>query len=490
MRLPVLRTIRQRLGFSIVVLISLSYGLILVGSEQLIKRDRLQRHERLVMATANAIQARLDQPAGAANSGVMNDKEYEIIENTLNEFSSVRVLVWLSRPSQAPILPSSLATADFTQNKQLLKIAGLNASGAQKPRLITFAGETYFTCSMPLSGGQGVLRFLEDVGVSPVSRQNNLFLIFGMWVALVLVSALIVRALVRIAISPLNRLRRAVDSLDLDAHGDVLVLPLSVEGQPAEIQPIIISYNELISRLRKAWSQQYFFLRAMSHELITPMTLISASAKRVSGKLDHCPEEISHDLTLLVDESRSASHLVRDLFELSLGEAGRLELSSDNFSVAELLAEIVSDISAVSWGSRVAVSPQSQDFAGKDFMVHGDRSMLRRCIINLLENAVKYSPEHSRVDVSIRALPNQLGILIQDHGPGVPLSEREKIFDPFYRISREASSGEAEATGSGIGLAFVRVMINQMGGAVKVVDGASPGACFQLTMPLAKSLLG
>ena len=488
MRLPVLRTIRQRLGFSIVVLISLSYGLILVGSEQLIKRDRLQRHERLVMATANAIQARLDQPAGAANSGVMNDKEYEIIENTLNEFSSVRVLVWLSRPSQAPILPSSLATADFTQNKQLLKIAGLNASGAQKPRLITFAGETYFTCSMPLSGGQGVLRFLEDVGVSPVSRQNNLFLIFGMWVALVLVSALIVRALVRIAISPLNRLRRAVDSLDLDAHGDVLVLPLSVEGQPAEIQPIIISYNELISRLRKAWSQQYFFLRAMSHELITPMTLISASAKRVSGKLDHCPEEISHDLTLLVDESRSASHLVHDLFELSLGEAGRLELSSDNFSVAELLVEIVSDISAVSWGSRVAVSPQSQDFAGKDFMVHGDRSMLRRCIINLLENAVKYSPEHSRVDVSIRALPNQLGILIQDHGPGVPLSEREKIFDPFYRISREASSDEA--TGSGIGLAFVRVMINQMGGAVKVVDGASPGACFQLTMPLAKSLLG
>jgi signal transduction histidine kinase len=488
MRLPVLRTIRQRLGFSIVVLISLSYGLILVGSEQLIKRDRLQRHERLVMATANAIQARLDQPAGAANSGVMNDKEYEIIENTLNEFSSVRVLVWLSRPSQAPILPSSLATADFTQNKQLLKIAGLNASGAQKPRLITFAGETYFTCSMPLSGGQGVLRFLEDVGVSPVSRQNNLFLIFGMWVALVLVSALIVRALVRIAISPLNRLRRAVDSLELDAHGDVPVLPLSVEGQPAEIQPIIISYNELISRLRKAWSQQYFFLRAMSHELITPMTLISASAKRVSGKLDHCPEEISRDLALLVDESRSASHLVHDLFELSLGEAGRLQLSSDNFSVAELLAEIVSDISAVSWGSRVAVSPQSQDFAGKDFMVHGDRSMLRRCIINLLENAVKYSPEHSRVDVSIRALPNQLGILIQDHGPGVPLSEREKIFDPFYRISREASSGEA--TGSGIGLAFVRVMINQMGGAVKVVDGASPGACFQLTMPLAKSLLG
>jgi len=488
MRLPVLRTIRQRLGFSIVVLISLSYGLILVGSEQLIKRDRLQRHERLVMATANAIQARLDQPAGAANSGVMNDKEYEIIENTLNEFSSVRVLVWLSRPSQAPILPSSLATADFTQNKQLLKIAGLNASGAQKPRLITFAGETYFTCSMPLSGGQGVLRFLEDVGVSPVSRQNNLFLIFGMWVALVLVSALIVRALVRIAISPLNRLRRAVDSLDLDAHGDVFVLPLSVEGQPAEIQPIIISYNELISRLRKAWSQQYFFLRAMSHELITPMTLISASAKRVSGKLDHCSEEISHDLALLVDESRSASHLVHDLFELSLGEAGRLQLSSDSFSVAELIAEIVSDISAVSWGSRVAVSPQSQDFAGKDFMVHGDRSMLRRCIINLLENAVKYSPEHSRVDVSIRALPNQLGILIQDHGPGVPLSEREKIFDPFYRISREASSDEA--TGSGIGLAFVRVMINQMGGAVKVVDGASPGACFQLTMPLAKSLLG
>lgn len=488
MRLPILRTIRQRLGFSIVVLISLSYGLILAGSDQLIKRDRLQRHERLVMATANAIQARLDQPTGAANAAVMNDMEYKIIENTLNEFSSTRVLVWLSRPSQSPILPSSLATADFTQNQQLLKIAGLNASGAQKPRLITFAGETYFTCSMPLSGDKGVLRFLEDVGVSPVSRQNNLFLILGLWLALVLVSALIVRALVRNAISPLDRLRRAVDSLDLDAHGDVPVLPLSVEEQPAEIQPIVVSYNDLISRLRKAWSQQYFFLRAMSHELITPMTLISASAKRVSGKLDHCSDEIRHDLALLVDESRSASHLVHDLFELSLGEAGHLELSSDSFSVPELLAEILSDVSAISWGSRVALSPQSQDYDGKDFMVHGDRSMLRRCILNLLENAVKYSPEHARVDVSISALPNQLGISIQDHGPGIPLSEREKIFDPFYRISRESSSGEA--AGSGIGLAFVRVVMNQMGGGVQVVDGVSPGACFQLTMPLNKSPLG
>jgi signal transduction histidine kinase len=381
-----------------------------------------------------------------------------------------------------------LASADLVQNQKLLEIAGLNAAGAQKPRQLSLDGETYFTCSLPLSGSFGVLRFLEDVGVSPVSKRKNLLELFGLWLVLVLISAFTVRGLVRLAISPLNKLRQAVDSLELDAYGDVPVLPLNVENQPAELQPIVGSYNKLVLRLQKAWSQQFFFLRAMSHELITPMTLISASAKRVSGQLRNCPEEISHDLALLEQESRSVSCLVHDLFELSLGEAGHIELSNDNFSIADLLDEIVSDISAIPWGARVVLSRQAEESGGESCTVHGDRSILRRCIVNILENAIKYSPEQTFVEVSTCLLPEKLAILIQDHGGGIPLCEREKIFEPFYRIPCDPL--RAEASGSGIGLAFVRVMMNLMGGSVQVVDGSSPGACFQLTMPLARSPLG
>lgn len=145
-------SIRRRLGYSLVGLFTISFGILLIGTDQIIKRDRLQRHERLVMATGMAIEKEVSKEAEGQKNGGLDDQTYRQI---LNNFSATRVLVWLSRPSTDPLFPNTASVQQFFNDPQLLEAAGLNASGMQKPRSFTFKGQTYFTCSMPLPGNQG-----------------------------------------------------------------------------------------------------------------------------------------------------------------------------------------------------------------------------------------------------------------------------------------------------------------------------------------------
>ena len=206
-------SIRSRVGWSLFGFITLGYALILVGTEIVIRRDRFQRHERLVMATANSISKTLDQ---RKNDQPINDDLYL---DVLNDFSAKRVFVWLSRPNEDPIYPQTFATRQFLDNDALLVAAGVNASGMQKPRSFDFGDATFYTCSMPLPGKQGVLRFLEDVGVTPASRRENVYWLIGAWLLLSVGSFLFIRFLLTYLLSPLSKLENAMDEIALSPFG-------------------------------------------------------------------------------------------------------------------------------------------------------------------------------------------------------------------------------------------------------------------------------
>ena len=280
-------SIRRRLGLSLVALISVSYGLLMVTTEVVIRRDRLQRHERLVMATAAAINEKL-AIRGKQELSTRSRLGEQDVSDVLNEFSATRVLVWLSRPSAPPIFPRSSAVQEFFNDPKLLLAAGLNAPGMQKPRIFTYRGETYFTCSMPLGNGQGVLRFLEDVGISPASRQENLITLLAIWLMLVLIAALLIRSVTALALNPLLGLERVMDDLSLRPSGVVGGDRVSIDGQPQELQGIVASFNALADRLQKAWTQQNLLMRSMSHELLTPVTLIVSNARRLARLARGC----------------------------------------------------------------------------------------------------------------------------------------------------------------------------------------------------------
>ena len=468
-------SIRSRVGWSLFGFITLGYALILVGTEIVIRRDRFQRHERLVMATAESIAKTLDQ---RKNDQPINDDLYLEV---LNDFSAKRVLVWLSRPNVDPLFPQTFASRNFLENDALLSAAGVNARGMQKPRSFDFGDDTFYTCSMPLPGDQGVLRFLEDVGVNPASRRENIYWLLGAWLLLSGGSFLFIRFLLTLSLSPLSKLEGAMDEIALRPSGIVADHPLNVDDQPEELQSIVFTFNQLSDRLQSAWTQQQLFVRSVSHELTTPLSLIRSSAKLLNRRLKGISDKDRELIESTQNEAQSSERLVRMLTDLARSESGNLNLILEPVQVFGLVTKLIADSTALPWAPRLSFDPDLSEEI-QTLQCRVDVSRLRQCLQNLIENAAKYSPEDQSITLELLQDESRsnLFIRVSDHGPGIPVEDRENIFKPFFRVT----STSTKTAGTGVGLALVAKLVQAMDGEICVLDRDTPGTTMQLSLPI------
>lgn len=474
-------SITKRLTVSVIGIVSICYGAIFVVSEIVIYRDRLQRHERLVMSTSESIQERY--------KALESSQEGNSIQNNLSDFSNSRVLVWLSRQSNSrpPVFPSNQSSQILVRDKQLLKLAGVDAIGMQKPRSFVFNGKTYFTCSMPLPDGRGVLRFLEDVGIAPASREENNLILLLAWISLVVISAIILRLALKESIRPIHSLEKALDSVKLDRSGSFFQSKDSIQEQPEELQGILNSYMRLAKRLQDSWNRQNAFAGAMSHELLSPLTLMRNSSKRLDKLIGNEEPRQKELVRTLEDESKRAEALAKNLIDLARNDNGQIKINLSEFVIFDTIIELLNDIQSLSWAKRVKLDPSSEELNRelKSSLVIGDPDRMRQCLLNVIENSIKYTEESSITTIRLHKDSSSYYILISDQGKGIPESQKELIFEPFYRVN------DAENTtkpGSGIGLAIVKILMVQMHGDIKVVDTNKPGACFELKLNLVENL--
>ena len=469
-------SIRQRLGYSLVALFTVSFGVFLVATDQVINRDRLLRHERLVMATAQAVGDSIEI-ASSGQTAKLEDSSYQKI---LNDFSATRVLVWLSRPKSEPLFPDVTSVDQFLVNQVLLQRAGLNAPGMQKPRSFTFDGKTYFTCSMPLPGNQGVLRFLEDVGVSPAGRQENLIALFLIWIISIVLATIIIRSIMNKALDPLTKLGTIMDDISLRPSGVVSDEFVSVAVQPHELQSIVMSYNLLVERLQESWTKQLLFMRSISHELITPLTLIASSSRRLERHLNDLSTSDTDLLASITFEAKNGVGLVRDFVDLASSESGSLRLSLSPTRVDEIVANLSEELQPLKWGTRI-VTPSSEELISiAPTLINVNQERLRQCIINVLENGTKYSAEAKLVRLKMSIENLSLCIDVIDCGLGIPKDEFQLIFQPFSR----GSANSSEVSGSGVGLALVKQLVLLMGGQISVLCSSNQGTTMRFEFPV------
>jgi signal transduction histidine kinase len=472
-------SIRKRLGFSLVGLFTISFGILLIATDQVIKRDRLQRHERLVMATAMAVAKEIEEvrDEDGLEKQSLDEQSYRKI---LNEYSATRVLLWLSRPQKDPIFPNSTPIDQFFGNPKLLQAAGLNASGMQKPRSFNFEGQTYFTCSLPLPGEQGVLRFLEDVGVSPAGRKENLIALILFWFISTLIATILVRQIMTRSLNPLVKLENVMDEISLRPSGLVSDGQIISSSQPIELEGIVTSYNRLAERLQESWTKQLLFMRSMSHELITPLTLIGSSARRLDRRVQGLTSEERDLLSSIRNEAWNADHIVRDLIDLARGESGNLHLNLKSLAAVDIIKELSNELKPLPWGGRV-LTPTLDDLMNlKSIEIEVNPDRLRQSIINVLENASKYSPSSKPIELSMLHVNDNICFDVRDFGSGIPEEEFETIFQPFRR-GELASNG---IPGSGVGLALVYQLVKLMNGRIYVLRSSNEGTVMRFEFPV------
>jgi two-component system OmpR family sensor kinase len=278
--------------------------------------------------------------------------------------------------------------------------------------------------------------------------------------------ALVVWLALRRGLAPLARVATAVRKR---APGQLA--PLATTGWPREVAPLVEALNGLLERLSRALDAQRAFVADAAHELRSPLTALGLQAQLAERAGDEA--ERARALAELRGGLARATRMVEQLLALAREEPGVAERPFDNVALAPIARDVVATLAPLAAAKSIDLGVERADEA----IVAGDADALATMLANLVDNAIRYTPEGGRVDVLVEARP-QPTVTVRDDGPGVPVSERGRLFERFVRGS------DAAAPGSGLGLAIVERIAARHGAKATIADGiGGKGLAVAVTFP-------
>jgi two-component system, OmpR family, sensor histidine kinase BaeS len=291
-------------------------------------------------------------------------------------------------------------------------------------------------------------------------------LAFGVIVALV-VARRIGRPLEQIA-----RTAAAVAQGDLNAR-----VPLTERQRHSgdEVTKLAMNFNAMTESLAHLETERRATNAAIAHELRTPLMVLQARLEAVRDGVIPMGETEAEQLLAQVS---TLTRLVDDLRTLSLADAGRLDLKLEPIDLLDVVS-----LSVAVFGARAETKGVNLELNAKDLVVpvRGDRDRLAQVMANLLENALRHTPNGGQIEISLSLHTTETHITVRDTGPGFPPEAMPHLFERFYRAdtSRRRASG-----GSGLGLAVVKTILELHGGAIQAGNAPSGGAQLDLRLPL------
>ena len=251
---------------------------------------------------------------------------------------------------------------------------------------------------------------------------------------------------------------------------------LSVPNKRDEIGRLAAVINDTLARLESSFERLRRFTADASHELRTPLAVIRGIGE-MNLQETRTPAEYKDAMGSMLEEVDRLTRLVDSLLQLSRGDAGTMRLSREAVDFGQLARDVVASLGILAEERQQRVRVDVAD----DVRVLADRLVLRDAITNVIDNAIKYSPDGSTIDVRVQRDGDRGTVLVTDQGPGIPAEHRERIFDRFYRIDEGRSR---ELGGTGLGLAIARWAVEMNGGHISV-DSTDRGSVFRVVVPLA-----
>ncbi len=250
---------------------------------------------------------------------------------------------------------------------------------------------------------------------------------------------------------------------------------LEIGHAARELTVLAASFNELLARLDRSFDSMRRFVADASHEMRTPLAVIRSEAD-VALSRERAPAEYRASLGVILDESRRLSRLVEDLLHLARADAGRVKLRSQEFYLNELVAECCRSLHSLAAGRRVELECR----ASADVAFRGDQELLRRLVVNLLDNAIRYTEPGGKAEAAVESAGPDLRIVVADNGPGITPEAAPHVFDRFYRADK---ARDRERGGSGLGLAIVKWIAESHGGTVTFSSQPGVGTTFTVSLP-------
>ena len=449
-------SIRRRLQRTALLAMLLGYGVLLLVTVQLFKQQRQQRQLITIQRAERLLR-----------SNVVVAGQPQQLQRLFSSFSNSNLMLWghfaAQQSADAALMHPS---ADLRQRAEQL------AQHQSRPQLFRYRSSNYMITSsvMTLNGNPFRLYLLENVSAEvALQRQLNALLLLGAVLA-ALLSALLNRRGIDRAFQPLTRLG---DSLKAFQSNSLQHQAIEPDQLPLELKPLAFAVNDLRDRLADSFERQQQFASSVSHELRNPITIIGGYNRRLMRHADNLTDDQRRQLLIVGDEIRRLGQLLTDLVAMTRAEISSQNLDCQPLCIADLVQQAIALVEA-SAQSRIVVIP-SEGVDSQSVEVFADRDAVLQCLVHLINNACQYSPSASPVELGCFCQADRVVLQVRGHGPGVPMEERELVFERFRRGSNSDGS-----PGSGIGLAVVKTLVASMGGSVSIDDAEGGGAVFVL----------
>ncbi|MEP6706439.1 MAG: ATP-binding protein [Pyrinomonadaceae bacterium] len=244
-------------------------------------------------------------------------------------------------------------------------------------------------------------------------------------------------------------------------------------------QPLCLAITARdVTRMKEFDKLKSDMISLMSHELRTPITSINGFAELLAAD-ENIPQDSREFLTIISNESQRLSRMINTFLSVAQLEAGdKQEVLKIPLKLDDVVRETVANLQSVAKKKRIRLVEQPP---ARIPPVAADKSLITQVVTNLVENAIKYSPERTTVTVSTALEADAVRVSVEDRGYGIPPESIDRIWEKFYRIARDGHEKDEDSTG--LGLSFVREVVERHGGAVAVESEVGRGSKFSFTLP-------
>ena len=257
---------------------------------------------------------------------------------------------------------------------------------------------------------------------------------------------------------------------------------LKVTNPQDELGHLAQSFNSLLDRLDQSFEQERRFMADASHELRTPVAILCGEADVALSQSGRSPEDYRESLDILRTEAKRLKHIVEDLFTLARADAGQYPLTLSDFYLDELIAECSRSVRTLAAAKQIML----RCVTGIEMPIRADEGLLRRMVVNLLDNAIKYTSSGGDVSVTWDLQNSLYRIIVSDTGQGIPSLLQPRIFERFFRADKVRARSESDdGGGAGLGLSICRWIVQAHGGRLELTGSDERGSTFTVFLPAA-----
>ena len=408
----------------------------------------------------------------------------EAVQRVLDNRSSSKLLLWVQR-TDGSLFAASPHTYDAAWQK--LKSPRAMAAifdNALPPRIFRVDDRDYVACESPITVSNdfsGELFIAQDITDDQKQFEAVVRAQIATTISAIILMTVIMAFYLNRSLKPLQNICRVTQNISAE---DLENSQLHISQAPTEIQQLADRFNMMLARLSSSWkkeqnasNRQRQFVSNVSHELRTPLTVVQGYLQSTLRRGNNLSEVQRDALNIASEEAEHTIQVLQDLLDLARADDGYIPYRMDHVILNDLIMRVADGV------QQTRNRPIQVECPEDLITAYTDETRLQQVLVNLVDNAVKYSDPGTPVKVTAESSDDYAIIEVCDRGPGIPAELHDRVFERFYRVDE----ARTRSGGTGLGLSIVKTFIEGMHGQVSLKSEENKGSTFTLKLPMMPS---